>query len=103
MNLTFTTGSQIPGSAQNLWITPSGDLTRPLTPKGTFGSDDNDVFIAKELIDDATYKGEPVWANKIKTALYFYENIEGVPSRVPVRINDDGMMMGYGKPVPLTQ
>lgn len=60
-------------------------------PKGTFGPDDNDVYIAKELIDNATYKGEPVWANKIRTALYFYENIGGVPSRIPVRLNDDGI------------
>jgi len=60
-------------------------------PKSTFGSGDDDVFVAKEIIDTATYQGEPVWANQSKTALYFYEDIGGVPARIPIRLNDDGI------------
>lgn len=56
-------------------------------PSKTFGIYDDDVELARIMVDDLTYRVEPRWADSARTALYFEGNLGGVQTRVPVRLN----------------
>jgi hypothetical protein len=67
------------------------DRAKDRFPKHTFGKNDEDTRAMQDTANALTYQTEPYWGNRKKTVLHFDGEVGGVPARVPVRLDEDGV------------